>query len=468
MIKLTLSEIAKIVDGTVINVDGGTTTTAYPVINSKQANPQTFFAAFVGANFDGHDFISSAISSGAQFALVSKDCSAPAIKVDDVAAALSKLASYVRSKLQTMTVIGITGSQGKTTTKDLLRHILSVSGETIAPSESLNNELGVPLLLLRCTESTKYCIVEMGARHLGDIAHLAGIAKPHIGVVLGVGKAHVGEFGSREAIAKTKSELVSTLSSDAIAILGTYVEFTPVMEIPTGVRKIFFGEKSQCEIRAADIEVREGRAHFDLVTPDGRAAVSLQLLGLHQIPNALAAAAVATSLDIPIDTISAALSTAEVSSKWRMEISEIAEITIINDSYNSNPESTSAALRTLALISQETGGVSWAFLGKMHELGESSDDEHAAIGRLVTEIGIDHLVAIGTKAYLRDISAINGGGESAVHYFESKSEALSMVDHFAPGDVLLLKASRAEEFNLLAEMFNEKLAQLPESKEVER
>jgi len=467
MIKLTLLEIAEIVGGKVINADGGMTTTAYPVINSKQATSETFFVAFVGVNFDGHDFISSAISSGAQFALVSKDCTAPAIKVDDVAVALSKLASHVRNKLQNMKVIGITGSQGKTTTKDLLRHILSVSGETIAPAESFNNELGVPLLLLRCTETTKYCIVEMGARHIGDIAHLAEIAKPQIGVVLGVGKAHVGEFGSREAIAKTKSELISALSDGGIAILGTYDEFTPAMEVPTGVRKIFFGEKSKCEIRAADIEVREGRAHFDLVSPDGRAAVSLQLLGLHQIPNALAAAAVATSLDISIDTISAALSTAEISSKWRMEISEIAEITIINDSYNSNPESTSAALRTLALISQETGGVSWAFLGKMHELGESSDDEHAAIGRLVTEIGIDHLVAIGTKAYLRDISEIDNGGESAVHYFESKTEALSLVEHFAPGDVLLIKASRAEEFDLLAGMIQEKLSELSEFKEVE-
>jgi UDP-N-acetylmuramoyl-tripeptide--D-alanyl-D-alanine ligase len=302
MIKLTLEEIAKITDGTVLNADASLVTFAYPVINSKEANSETFFAAFVGANSDGHDFISTAISNGAQFALVSKECSEAAIKVGDVALALSKLATYVRNNLQDLTVIGITGSQGKTTTKDLLRHILSVSGETIAPPESFNNELGVPLLLLRCTEATKYCIVEMGARHIGDIAHLADIAKPKIGVVLGVGKAHVGEFGSREAIAKAKSELISALSSGGIAILGNYDEFTPVMTLPVGVSKISFGETSKCDVRAADIEVREGRAHFDLVTPGGRAAVSLQLLGLHQIPNALAAAAVATSLNISIDT----------------------------------------------------------------------------------------------------------------------------------------------------------------------
>jgi len=466
MIKLTLAEIAKITDGTVLNADASLVTSAYPVINSKEANLETFFAAFVGANSDGHDFISTAISNGAQFALVSKECSEAAIKVGDVGLALSKLATYVRNNLQDLTVIGITGSQGKTTTKDLLRHILSVSGETIAPPESFNNELGVPLLLLRCTEATKYCIAEMGARHIGDIAHLADIAKPKIGVVLGVGKAHVGEFGSREAIAKAKSELISALSPGGIAILGTYDEFTPVMTLPVGVSKISFGETSKCDVRAADIEVREGRAHFDLVTPDGRAAVSLQLLGLHQIPNALAAAAVATSLNISIDTISAALSTAEISSKWRMEISEVSEITIINDSYNANPDSTAAALRTLALISQETGGVSWALLGKMHELGESSNEEHAAIGTLANELGIDHLIVIGEKSYLRDLSGINDGGESAVHYFESKLEALSMIKHFAPGDVILLKASRAEEFDQLAVLIKDNLVMQPNFKEV--
>ena len=457
MIPLSYAEIAEIIDGTVVNADGAMVTTAYPVINSKLATPDTFFAAFAGESVDGHDYVEDAINRGAQFALVSRDCKYPAIKVADVQIALTKLATHVRTKLPELTVVGITGSQGKTTTKDLLRHVLSVAGETVAPEESLNNELGVPLLLLRCTEATKYCIVEMGARHLGDISHLAQIARPNIGVVLVVGKAHVGEFGSREVIAKTKSELISGIVTGGIAILGTYDEFTPKMVAPTGVRTMFFGEKSSCEVRAADIEVREGRAHFDLVTPEGRASVSLQLLGLHQISNALAAAAVATALKLPIESISAALSTAEASSKWRMEISTIGEIVLINDSYNANPESMSAALRTLALISQETGGVSWAFLGKMQELGESSATEHAAIGRLATEIGIDHLVAIGNREYLDDLAVNDGGGTGAVHYFEDRESALALVEHLSPGDVVLVKASRAGEFNLLADAIAEKL-----------
>jgi UDP-N-acetylmuramoyl-tripeptide--D-alanyl-D-alanine ligase len=460
MIKLTLNQIAQIVGGEVLNTDGLQTTSAFPVINSSQATSKTFFAAFVGANVDGHDYIVEAISNGAQFALVSKDCKSPAIKVNDVRKALRDLAIYVRNELVNLQVIGITGSQGKTTTKDLLRHILSVSGETIAPEESLNNELGVPLLILRCSETTKFCIVEMGARHLGDISYLAEIAKPHVGVVLTVGTAHLGEFGSREIIAKAKSELITSLTAGGTAILGTYDEFTPNMVVPSGVKRILFGEKSKCEIRAADVEVREGRAHFDLVTPDGRAAVGLQLLGMHQISNALAAAAAATALKIPIETISAALSTAEVSSKWRMEISQIGEITLINDSYNANPESVAAALRTLALISQESGGVSWAILGKMQELGESSAAEHAAIGRLVCEIGIDNLVVVGIKDYLADLGSEKEEGASAVHYFDTKADAMAIVEHFAPGDVVLVKASRSGEFNLLVDSIKERLGEV--------
>jgi UDP-N-acetylmuramoyl-tripeptide--D-alanyl-D-alanine ligase len=297
----------------------------------------------------------------------------------------------------------------------------------------------------------------MGARHVGDILHLAEIAKPHVGVVLTVGTAHLGEFGSREQIATAKSELITSLAEGSTAILGTYDEFTPKMVVPTGVKRILFGEKSTCEVRAADVEVREGRAHFDLVTPDGRAAVGLQLLGMHQVSNALAAAAAATALKIPIETISAALSTAEVSSKWRMEISQVGEITLINDSYNANPESMAAALRTLALVSQESGGVSWAILGKMQELGESSAVQHAAIGRLVSEIGIDNLVVVGNKEYLADLDSMEDGGSSEVHFFDSKTEALSIVEHFTPGDVVLLKASRSEEFNLLADLIKERL-----------
>ena len=231
----------------------------------------------------------------------------------------------------------MTGSQGKTTTKDLLAHILSTAGETVAPEGSLNNEIGVPLTLLRSTSQTRFCVVEMGARHRGDIAHLVAIAQPNVGAVLVVGSAHLGEFGSREGIALAKGEMVADLRPGATAVLGTYDEFTPRMPTPAGVKRLTFGETMDCDIRATDIEFREGRAHFDLVTPGGRETVGLQLLGMHQVANALAAAAIATALNLPIESIAAALSTAETMSKWRMELREAGDVALINDAYNANP-----------------------------------------------------------------------------------------------------------------------------------
>jgi len=453
MIALTIGEIARIVHGQITQLDPDLVVDQYPVIDSRLASPQTFFVAYQGENVDGHDFVSAAISAGAPFALVSKQVDAPSIQVSDVTKALSILAHEVRKRLGPLTVIGITGSHGKSTTKDLLRHIIAVEGATVAPEGSLNNEIGVPLTLLKCDESTRYCILEMGARHIGDIARLVEIAEPTVGMVLVVGSAHVGEFGSRENIAEAKAEMISSLPDGATAILGTYDPFTPHMADGLELPVITFGESHDCTVRAADIEFREGRAHFDLVTPQGRAAVSLQLVGAHQLPNALAAAAAATAVNIPIDTTAAALSTAEASSKWRMEMHEEDGLLLINDAYNANPESTSAALRTLALLAQESGGVTWAFLGKMHELGESSAQDHAEIGKLAREIGIDHLVSVGTGMYLAssDEADPDNGDETAMHSFATRDEALSLVSHFSVGDVVLVKASRAEGFEILAE-----------------
>ena len=405
MINLQASQIAKIVGGELVGTD--VTVTAAPVFNSSQATEGSIFLALVGEKTDGHKYISDAFEHGAVLAFVTSEVPERCIVVKDVITSLNLLASFVRNALPDLKVIALTGSQGKTTTKELLHHILETVSPTVAPAGNFNNELGAPITLLQCDEKTKFCILEMGARHVGDIGKLCKMASPDIGVVLRVGTAHVGEFGSEELVAKAKSEMISSLSDSAIAILGQYDNYTPAMaSLHKGVT-VTFGETTGADVRATDIEIREGRPHFDLVTPDGRAAVGLQLLGMHQISNALAAAAAATALKIPIETISAALSTAEVSSKWRMEISQVGEITLINDSYNANPESMAAALRTLALVSQESGGVSWAILGKMQELGESSTIEHAAIGRLASEIGIDNLVAVGIKDFLADLDQKN-------------------------------------------------------------
>jgi UDP-N-acetylmuramoyl-tripeptide--D-alanyl-D-alanine ligase len=214
------------------------------------------------------------------------------------------------------------------------------------------------------------------------------------------------------------------------------------------MKVISFGEKSDCLVRAADIELREGRAHFDLVTPAGRQAVGLQLLGAHQVANALGAAAAATALGVPLETISAALSTAEISSKWRMALIDENELLLINDSYNANPESMAAAIRTLVLLAQERGGEAWAILGKMHELGASSVDEHQSIGRLASDIGVDHLVSVGTRDFLA--SDKKEEEEMVLHYFPDRESALEIAQHFSAGDVVLVKASRAEGFEELA------------------
>ena len=379
------------------------------------------------------------------FSLTSQRIDGPCIVVADVLEALSILAAFVRKRLDKLIVIGITGSQGKTSTKDLLTHMLGAVGPTVAPAGSFNNDLGLPITLLQCDDRTRFCILEMGARHMGDIARLCEIAKPNIGVVLTVGTAHIGEFGSREIIAQTKGELIASLDKDGIAILGTYDEFTPKMASLHQGEVIFFGEKGDIQVRAADIEMREGRPHFDLVTPAGRDAVGMRAVGAHQVSNALAVAAVGTALSLPLELIASSLSTAEISSKWRMELHECADLLIINDAYNANPESMSAAMRSLVLFAQERGGSSWAFVGKMNELGQTQAPQSAAIAALAVELGIDHLVEINAPEYGEP------GGAMVVHQRTTIESALDLVDYFAPGDVVLVKASRSQGFEVLAE-----------------
>lgn len=276
-------------------------------------------------------------------------------------------------------------------------------------------------------------------------------------MVLRVGTAHIGEFGSAEAVAKAKSEMISSLAPEAIAILGQYDTFTPKMKSLHKGEVISFGETTAADIRATDIEIREGRPHFDLVTPAGRAAVGLRIVGIHQVANALAAAAAATALGASIDQIAVALSTAEVHSKWRMEIHELGNVVLINDAYNSSPESAEAALRTLVLFAQERGGQSWAFLGKMHELGESSADRHADIGTLASELGIDHLVCIGAPEYSANLAKSNA---MAIHLCANKEAALQLAQEMRAGDVVLVKASRAEKFEEIAQGIQAQIALL--------
>jgi UDP-N-acetylmuramoyl-tripeptide--D-alanyl-D-alanine ligase len=446
MIALTLAQIATIVGGKTYG-DSSQVITSAPVFDSRDAVKGSLFLALVGENSDGHDFTENAQSHGASGFMTTREVKGNGVIVTDVLLAVRALAAYVRNELPDLKVIAITGSSGKTTTKDLLASILSSRAQCVSTKASFNNELGAPITLLECTPETKYCILEMGARHLGDIAALCEMAKPDVGVVLRVGTAHLGEFGSVEKIAQTKGELIQSLAPDAIAVLGTYDTHTKSMKSHHTGKIIYFGEDSHDDVRAADVEMREARAHFDLVTPEGRDAVGMRLIGAHQVSNALAAAAVCTALEIPIEVIASGLSTADSASKWRMQIDEVDDLLIINDSYNANPESMKAALDSLVLFAQERGGASWAFLGQMHELGPQSNALHASVAAHAHELGIDHLVSVGTRAFAVGIPAMS---PTTLHYCEDIEQALSLVSHCAPGDVVLVKASRSEHFEMLS------------------
>jgi len=454
MIKLSAQDFASVVSGSLHDISPSQILDQDPVINSKDASAKNFFVAFKGEKFDGHDFVSEALNSGAKFSLVSKSVSGPHVLVSNVGQALIDLARFVRTQLPNMKVIGITGSQGKTTTKEFLYSVLQNEGTTVATAGNFNTDIGVPLTLLRSTEATKFCILEMGARHVGDIAKLTELANPNVGVVLVVGTAHLGEFGSVEAIAKTKSELIKALSPKMTAVLGTYDQFTPKMADSLDLNTVLFGDGQI--VRAADIELHGGFAHFDLVTPAGRNSVALQVIGEHQIPNALAAAAAAFSLGVKNESIAIGLTTALLSSKWRMQIETISGIQIIHDYYNANPESMKAALKTLVMLSQESGGASWAILGKMHELGSKESSGHLEVAEFASQLGVDHLVSVAPAVY-QESNNQSSDENMLIHNCSSVAAVLELVNNISTGDVILLKASRSEKFEDLAELIKKAL-----------
>ena len=459
MIPLTISQISEVISGKIVG-DGNKLITGAAFFDSREIVSNGIFLALKGEHVDGHDFAINALKGGAGLVICTKKSGDTCIVVPDVVEAVTKLAAHVRQMIPDMKVVAITGSHGKTTTKDLSKHLLSMMGATVAPRSSFNNDLGVPITILECTTDTKFCILEMGARNLGDISKLERTFLPDIGVVLGVGSAHIGVFGSREIIATAKSEMVKNLESSKIAILGSYDDLTINMSNLTKAKVMTFGENANSDVRATDVEIREGFAHFDLVTSFGRESVALRQAGRHQVANALAAAAIATALNLPIDKISAGLSTAESSSKWRMELHEVAGRLIINDSYNANPESMFAALDALRLFAQERGGRAWAFLGKMHELGDYSLAGHREVARKAIDLEIDHLVAVGTKDYQIESEL----GSTEILLVENIESAREIATGSEAGDVILVKGSRAEGLEKLAELLIGDINDLPSEK----
>lgn len=457
MIALTLAEAAAAVGGTLDAADPQATVTGPVVVDSRQVEPGGLFVCVLGERVDGHDYAAKAVESGAVAVLANRPVGVPAIVVDDVLEALGRLARTVvdRSKAE---IVGLTGSSGKTSTKDLIAQVLQRHGETVFPPGNLNNEIGHPLTALRVADSTRYLVMEMGARHKGDIAYLTGITPPVIGLVLNIGAAHVGEFGSKQAIAEAKGELVEALTTEGIAVLNADDPLVRAMAERTKARVVFFGESPDAHIRAHNIRLDDtGRPSFTLSTPAGSAPVQLRLYGEHHVSNALAAAAVAVELGMSVDDTAEALSQAGALSRWRMEVVERADgVIIVNDAYNANPDSMRAALR--ALVSMGGRGPerrrTFAVLGEMRELGEDSFDEHDAIGRLAVRLDVTKLVAVGGRdAACMELGARNEGswGEESVLVSDADAAIELLRSQLRPGDVVLVKASRSAGLERVAE-----------------
>jgi UDP-N-acetylmuramoyl-tripeptide--D-alanyl-D-alanine ligase len=447
VIPLSLAQIARITGGR-LDGDPEAVVTGEVVIDSRRVAPGGLFAAVEGERVDGHDFAAAALAAGAVAVLGTRQVPVPSILVADVPAALAALARFVVDSLPAARIAGITGSSGKTTTKDIAAQLIERLGPTIAPAGSYNNEFGLPLTVLRADAATRYLVLELSARGIGHIAHLCGIAPPGYGVVLNVGHAHAGEFGGLDQVARAKGELVQALPPDGVAILNADDPRVLAMTARTGARIVTFGIQSggpQPSFRAADIRLDDlGRPSFTLLTPEGSAPVSLRLHGAHNVPNALAAAALAGELGLGLGETADGLSAAVARSRWRMEVRQRADgVTIINDAYNANPESVRAAIDALRHLARDGRG--FAVLGHMAELGDSSPASHAEVGEFAASAGLAGLIVVGDEAapILAAARGVRSWLGEAIAVPDAAGAVEALVNRLKPGDVVLVKASRA-------------------------
>jgi UDP-N-acetylmuramoyl-tripeptide--D-alanyl-D-alanine ligase len=458
VIPLSLTKIAEITRGTRTGGAPDAVVTGPVLIDSRAAEPGALFAAVRGERADGHDYAAAAIAAGAVAALVERPVGPageglPAIVVDDVVAALGRLARGVVDRLPDLTTVGITGSSGKTSTKDLLAQVTARLGPTVAPVGSYNNEIGHPLTVLRADAGTRYLVLETSARGVGHIAYLTRIAPPRIGVVLNVGTAHIGEFGSRDVVARAKGELVEALTAHGTAVLNADDPLVRTMAARTAAKIVTYGRAPDATVRASGEWLDEqGRPRFSLVTPEGTQPVKLRLHGAHSVSNALAAAAAAGELGMPLPEIAAALSAATTVSRWRMEVGERADgVTVVNDAYNANPESVRAALDALRHLAKDRR--SYAVLGEMAELGAVSREEHEKIGRYAAEGGVSGLVVIGAAAapVLAGAKQVGSWTGECVQVDDSAAAVAALGDRLRPRDVVLIKGSRVAGLERVAE-----------------
>ncbi len=445
MIPVSLADVARIVGAEPLP---GPDVTGDVVVDSRLVGPGSLFVALPGEQVDGHDHAAAAVSAGAVAALTARPVDgAPCLVVPDPLVALQSLARALYAREPEPLTVGVTGSSGKTSTKDLLAQVLGGFGPTLAPQGSFNNELGLPLTALRRTADTRYAALEYSARGVGHIAFLCGIVAPHVGVVLNVGSAHLGEFGSREGIAQAKGELVEAARS--AAVLNSDDPLVLAMRSRTSRPVTTFGTGADADVRGEDLEVDDsGCARFRLVTRHGSADVGLQVRGEHQASNALAVAAALLAGEVTSDVARVAelLSAATAQSRWRMEVTERADgVTVVNDAYNANPESMRAALKTLAVMSRGKQRRTIAVLGPMAELGEDEREAHMDLGRFAVRLDLGQLVVVGPEAGGIHAGAVLEGswGSESIHVADVDAAVALLRAELAPGDVVLIKASRS-------------------------
>ncbi len=472
MIPLSLAEIAAAVDGrltpsvaaegvaqSVIAAEGIATAVIARrvVLDSRTVSPGDLFVAIVGQTCDGHDYLGQAVARGAVACVVngsdgrsaSNAAGTAVIEVADTTAALGALAREVRARLTCATVVAVTGSSGKTGTKDLLAAVLTAQGTTVAPPGSFNNELGLPMTILTAERETRFLVLEMGARGIGHIDYLVSIGRPDIGVVLNVGTAHVGEFGSIEQVAVAKSEIVTNLPVTGTAVLNADDPRVLAMADKTNASVMTFGTGASADVRISDLVLDAlARPQFTLTVAGKKARVAMKSSGAHQALNATAAAAVGIAAGRSLDDIAVSLSSADPVSRWRMEVTTTSDGTIVvNDAYNANLESMTAALNAVVAMRAglKHGARTWAVLGEMLELGAQSGAHHETLGRLTVELGIDRVIGVGKATEPMIVAAAAAGydGGEAVWVPEVAAAIRVLRAGVAPGDVVLVKASRA-------------------------
>lgn len=447
MIPMSAGDVAALTGGRLEAVAAMTIVTGPVVVDSRLCTAGSLFVCLSGEHTDGHAHVGDAFRRGAVAALAGRPVDGPAIVVDDPLRSLGFLAGGVLRRTTNCRVVGVTGSSGKTSAKDLIAVMLAREGSTVAAEASLNNEIGLPLTVLGVEESTRHLVCEYSARGIGHIAYLCGIARPAIAVVLNVGTAHLGEFGSRENVAAAKGELVEALAPDGLAVLGVDDPLVAAMRSRTTAKVVGFGTSAHADVRVDSLRLDEqARPRFQLVTPQGTVKVRLALSGAHQATNAAAAAAVGLAEGMTLAEVADALAEVTTVSAHRMQVTSRGDgLLVVDDAYNANPESVRAALDALAVLADSRSGSSWAVLGEMRELGPGSADLHAAVGRHAASLGIDRLVVVGERTDQIEAGARSvSGWPGTVDRAADVAGAIAVLEAaVSPSDVVLVKASNA-------------------------